>query len=993
VENYKQLFDYYIQCIETEEINSLTFNIRDENRKFFTNFFEQEPFFHNNVENVSIDLKNKFHKNFFTKLTTNHHLFYGYPLNITNYGNISPLFFTELIFDINGDNVNLIKGSINPEFNHYILKNKGMNDEEINLVREEIDQYHDFQTKLKKIYSILGVNTELSVELSREKLFILRDSEYNIQNKSMIYLGEKTGYTGSLLYELNKLKKLPYNQLISTPLKYIFNPETLDNSKNKNNIKPLLNTFHLNPSQTEAVENAFLKKFTVITGPPGTGKSQVVLNIISNAIWNDKTILFASKNNRAVDVVFEKLMGIVPKSLIMRMGNRENRKNTKLALIDTLSNKEGLGEILDIRELQQKLEDNNLEIENIKFKIKELSEINNSIDEALIDLVRFSNILPDELMEIYTKQPLLLDRFEIENDINILTSKLPLFDKLIKWIFSYYFRNRNYKIFKKYYSKLDVQYTDYFEKNLRLNDADIIKFLNWLLIMIQIYNLEKEIKALKSKFKDYSSVLVYLKQIKKLEDNKVPISRDILKSHWLSKISKIQPNTKNDISRYFDTTENLGGYLPRDIYFAQISEQIKSFKQTTKFLPAWIVTNLSAKNSVPFSDNIFDLLVIDEASQCDIPSAIPLLFRAKNIIIIGDPKQLKHISNLNELSEKKIASDNNISEYYVDFSYCKNSIYDLCERTIKTNNESETFLNEHYRCHKDIITYSNKHFYGGKLQILTDDSALFSDKDVIPQGISWIDIKGKTQYGKSSCYNLEEVSEIITILKKICKNDRKISIGVVTFFKPQMDIISNEIRKAPELEKWDITVGTAHKFQGDEKDIIIFSPAISEGVKQRTLNWINTTKQLLNVSVTRAKSSLIIVGDFEKCENEKGFLKSLADYCKQIKDESEIVFDSEIENVLFDELRKRNVTVIPQYNVLVQNKINYRLDFALFVNNKKFDIEIDGSKKYGIKNRGDSENLRERHLREIEGWIIRRYPASFVQNNLEDVVNEISKLC
>ncbi|MCK4798798.1 MAG: hypothetical protein KAT05_15585, partial [Spirochaetes bacterium] len=530
--------------------------------------------------------------------------------------------------------------------------------------------------------------------------------------------------------------------------------------------------------------------------------------------------------------------------------------------------------------------------------------------------------------------------------------------------------------------------------NLRLNDVDIIKFLNWLLIMIQIYNLEKEIKALKSKFKDYSSVLVYLKQIKKLEDNKVPISRDILKSHWLSKISKIQPNNKNDISRYFDTTEKLEPYNPRrDIYFSLISEQIKSFKQTTRFLPTWIVTNLSAKNSVPFSDNIFDLLVIDEASQCDIPSAIPLLFRAKNIIIIGDPKQLKHIATLDQLSEKKIASNNNISEYYVDFSYNNNSIYDLCERTIKTVNESETFLNEHYRCHKDIITYSNKHFYDGKLQILTDESALFSDNDLISQGISWVDVKGKTEYGNSSCYNLEEAKEVIKILKKISKMDLKTSIGVVTFFKPHMDRISSEIRKEPDLQNSDITVGTAHKFQGDEKDIIIFSPAISEGVKQRTLNWINNTKQLLNVSVTRAKSSLIIVGDFEKCENEKGFLKSLANYCKQIKDETDTVFDSEIEQILYDELRKRKINVIPQYNVLVQNKINYRLDFALFVNNKKFDIEIDGSKKYGIKNREESENLREKHLREIEGWIIRRYPASFVQTNLEDVVNEISKLC
>ncbi len=155
----------------------------------------------------------------------------------------------------------------------------------------------------------------------------------------------------------------------------------------------------------------------------------------------------------------------------------------------------------------------------------------------------------------------------------------------------------------------------------------------------------------------------------------------------------------------------------------------------------------------------------------------------------------------------------------------------------------------------------------------------------------------------------------------------------------------------------------------------------------------NDTKQLLNVAITRAKSSLIIVGDFEKCENEKGFMKSLAEYWKSIKNIKEPSFDSGIEKILFDELRKNNIKVIPQYNVRVQNKKAYRLDFALFINQKKFDIEIDGSKKYGISNRTEEESLRDTHLREIENWNIRRFPAAMVENNLEDVIDEISRLC
>jgi very-short-patch-repair endonuclease len=250
-------------------------------------------------------------------------------------------------------------------------------------------------------------------------------------------------------------------------------------------------------------------------------------------------------------------------------------------------------------------------------------------------------------------------------------------------------------------------------------------------------------------------------------------------------------------------------------------------------------------------------------------------------------------------------------------------------------------------------------------------------------------VKGKTQYGKS-VLNIEEANEVIKILKDFCTNKKEVSIGVVTFFKDQMDLIENKIKNESILENSDITVGTAHKFQGDEKDIIIFSPAISEGVQQKTLNWINDTKQLLNVAITRARSSLIIVGDLEKCENEKGFMRSLAEYWKGINNLKEPSFDSGIEKILFDELSKNNIKVIPQYNVMVQNKKKYRLDFALFINQKKFDIEIDGGKAHSGK--ADYDSLRDTHLR-IDGWNIRRFPAPMVENNLDCVIDEISKLC
>ena len=204
-----------------------------------------------------------------------------------------------------------------------------------------------------------------------------------------------------------------------------------------------------------------------------------------------------------------------------------------------------------------------------------------------------------------------------------------------------------------------------------------------------------------------------------------------------------------------------------------------------------------------------------------------------------------------------------------------------------------------------------------------------------------------------------------------------------------MDLIADMIKKTKELEKMDITVGTTHRFQGDEKDIIIFSPAISQGIKQTTLNWIHTTSQLLNVAITRARSVLIIVGDKKKCNEAGGFLKSLLEHAESRK-ELDIDFDSPIEEKLFKQLTKEGVKVLPQYETKIRGGKFYRLDFALFINDNKYDVEIDGDKAHSQKI--ESDILRDIHLR-IDEWKIRRYQASEINNDLKRVVEEIKRLC
>lgn len=988
IEEFRLLLNYYISCLEKEDLLSLTFNFRLEGKKFHSYIFKKEQFFLQKKEQFEIKKTPEIEKIFknYKLLQRNMPLFYGYPLFMDSNGNISPLFFVEIFFEEKDDSIIFTKESVIPEFNHYILTKHDYNVEEINKIRLEIEEEDNFIIKLEKITELLNLDKKIISPELEQKPLIVRPSPQLI-NKAILYIGGRMGFTRGLVDELQKLKKLSLHQLESTSLGILFDKEEHKTSKNK---KDLLEIFNLNESQEKAVENSFSNNISVITGPPGTGKSQVVLNVIANAVWNDKTVLFASKNNRAVDVVNDKLKTILSKDLIVRMGSREHRKNAKLQIHELFQNKNSLKISSNFENYTEKIKNINKEVNSLKNQLEDMSKTNEEIEELQNQGDSLAKEIPEKLYNQCREDKFkAIDKFELESDIKNNFENISLVRKLLNKILQSIYQKKEQALFQKYYNKLSGTFRDYLDRNIQLNGKDIKKSLQWVILFKQIDLFRKEVNALKQKLTKSDSIYNICSKIEKFQKERIKISRNIFENYWVKKLKKTSYHDENHVSRYIDASEKLEKYIEDYSLWRQLlGEQENEIQDILSFLPIWVVTNLSAKNSLPLKENLFDLLIIDEASQCDISSALPLFYRAKQIVIIGDPKQLKHISLLRETEDKKIASENKISELYLDYAYSKNSLYDIAERIIKSKNKSPILLNQHYRSYIDIISFSNEHFYEKKLNIMTDESKLIPD-NVYPRGVKWVDVRGKTSQTKSP-YNKDEAIEIIKILKSFKKSNlKKISFGIVTLFRAHMELIADMINKSKELKDMDITVGTTHRFQGDEKDIIIFSPAISQGIKQTTLNWIHTTTQLLNVAITRARSVLIIVGDKKKCYETGTFLKNLAEYVKS-KKQLDINFDSPAEEELFRKLTKEKIKVLPQYETKVSGKKPYRLDFALFINNNKYDIEVDGDKAHSQKI--ESDILRDIHLR-MDGWKIRRFQASEIHNNIDEVIGEIKRLC
>jgi len=297
----------------------------------------------------------------------------------------------------------------------------------------------------------------------------------------------------------------------------------------------------------------------------------------------------------------------------------------------------------------------------------------------------------------------------------------------------------------------------------------------------------------------------------------------------------------------------------------QIRNQIYQLTENQNFykvFPIWATTNLSM-GQIPLSPQLFDLVVIDESSQCDIPSALPLLYRAKRVVIIGDDKQLTHITTLPPEKDEDLANLRGIGKRYW---YTEKSLFGLARECV-TSRPGVIDLLQHYRSHKDIIQFSNQTFYRNTLDIRTDLAKRKIPNNILASsGIFWVNVTGKTQHPPSgSAFNEEEIWVIQNLLSGLDQSLKHIewgydSIGVVTPYREQKERL---LKTNGSLN--DVMIGTAHTFQGNEREIMLFSTVLSSGISEGSLSWLRNTPNLLNVAVTRARTMLIVVGDFEYC--------------------------------------------------------------------------------------------------------------------------------
>lgn len=1007
--NLQKLLEYYIECIEIESFEEFSFPSFKENQQFIIPTIENE--WSTKEENLNIILTQDIRRSLALNRQSSS-LYYGWPTYVKAavdrksnlYQRLEPLFLLKVEFEENNQSYQLSLVKEWPKINGGILKRFAKTFEEriqiidsIGLSDAEImpdNGLIEYWNRFKKLYSDLP---EIVSEASNFTN-IKAEGFYNIP---LIIVASTAKYSRQLLKELRYLKDSSnLAKSKGTSLDSLINGNI--NSKRKDT--QIIQITPLNRSQRKATLDAFNNSISVITGPPGTGKSQVVLNILVNAFENNKSVLFTSKNNKAVDIVCERILRSVKFPINLRLGSKtENRDYTTefLDLLDTvLSGGDKDAVISDYnrtKRIYDTLESNYYKLLN---NLDEIVDTRNRINKLDEEIEKYESIIDKNIInkakEIKYKKSPFIDL--AKNELSLLkNNNWPLSYKMLR-IFSkiYPFKKIHQYLFEcNNLINQILPFPAIVTTDLRFYESYLQNFLK-IYDYIQIYN---ELTLLRNN-ENLNNISQLTDQLEKLEKDFVEASKRYIEALGRYRIINLSTGERNILTNYYTIVRSLAGEYPGPTAYHQLRvQQERLFGTVKKILPVWSVTNLSVGSHFPFVPNVFDLLIIDESSQSDIASSLPLLFRSQNAVIIGDPQQLKHISSISKAQDNRLMQKYNlIQDDNLRFSYSIQSLYH-CARGI-VSDEGVTLLNEHYRSHYSIIEFSNREWYDGHLDIRTNYDNLFYP----PEGknnLEWINIKGETErLNGRSALNINEANKVLELLSHFLTTYQKEqpSIGIVTPFSAQADYLKKEIiRNYDEhfIKSHFLITDTAHKFQGDERDIVIFSPTIAQNIPNDSIliGFLRSTSNLFNVAITRARSILWIVGDREKCVKAGiPYLKSFVEYIEQKQYENiDLPYDGFASPW---EKRFYEVLVSEGYQPKIQYPAGpYFIDLALLNGNKKIAIEVDGERWHTDLSgeRLERDITRDKNLKRMN-FIVLRFWTHDLKYDLAKCVKRIKTI-
>ncbi len=368
----------------------------------------------------------------------------------------------------------------------------------------------------------------------------------------------------------------------------------------------------------------------------------------------------------------------------------------------------------------------------------------------------------------------------------------------------------------------------------------------------------------------------------------------------------------------------------------KIKEQL-NFEHLLSVFPCWILSIDDVARIFPLKPGLFDYLIVDEGSQCNQAASLHLAFRAKQLIVVGDENQLPNASVqwLPQAAVEQLLIKNDLA------SHVKKEFLSVHESLLSlalSSRDQEVRLNEHFRCDPKIIAWSNKEFYYNSLRILTPTRSMRFKAPVEVRQVSGASEDLETQV------NTVEAEAVVDEVARMLDDPKLtgLSIGVISPFRPQADYIQALIfarfaDRWGDCESRGLTSSTADGFQGDERDIILYSLRHGPGSRPGSITGIEGKQthgdRRLNVAFTRARRKVLVFTSMQPGTCPGYFIRSFLEHAYRVSVEEPGEFsqeregdrfDSEFEREVCERLRASGLHVITQHPVA-----GYRIDLVV----------------------------------------------------------------
>ena len=768
-----------------------------------------------------------------------------------------------------------------------------------------------------------NVEDVINAEENKQKQF-KKLEKINLTSQSAIILTKRPTVTAGVLHELTQIAEKPSGTYRETALSVINEEFSLSKDKSVpiKNMKDITDFYPITPlalsdSQERVIKNIDNNKFIAVQGPPGTGKSQTIVNLVAHLIANGKTVLVASRMDKAVDVVAERLNELGAPFLALRAGRLNYQKQLSFQLQDLLSGK------VDI--------DNDYEdslfagVDDMKNHLDLMKDYENKCEQ----IIKLENDWTNLSFEV-EQQEQSIDKMQFIKSV-LKKSEIDIIAGIISSL------EKNMEKTGFLANIANFGSISSLKKILKLKDFNAdYENLGRLKSELGVANLIWKLRKIEADIQKTGNLHVLSEQIRQMKKKQKPLAVNILKGRRRESLKGL---LRDQIKRQRLIVHAKSLVERRQNLQNRILET-EDFKPLLEAFPCWCVTTYAVSGSLPLKPGMFDVAIIDEASQCDIASCFPILFRAKKAVIVGDDKQLPHLSFLEKAKEQSFLSQYGIPDkYQLMWRFRTNSMFDLADYY----SMNSVMLDEHFRSLPPIIDFSNREFYGNRIRVMKKDvgDTRVLETVFVPNG----------KVDTDATRNLPEIEALVKRLYDIVVEDERqnpdkpVSIGIISPFRAQVEQLKISVSKVLSdhmMRKHQIEIGTAHTFQGDERDIILMSWAFAPNSFPQSLTFLQKPN-LFNVAITRARSKVINFVSRDPKELQEGLFRDYMAYIEEYNNKQQALNNSDIdENIYKNKLEREIAQCIRNLGHTVKAGVDIAGLSADLLVDDKFVIEVDG---------------------------------------------------